>query len=71
MKPEVEKKNITYLERLIKKNNIDESLSNDNFARQAQYYGNNVYSWCGNYSTNTRELFLMGCLTIENIKFKK
>jgi hypothetical protein len=42
-----------------------------NFEKYARYLGNGVYSWKGLYSTDTRELFLMGALMSEGIKFKE
>lgn len=42
----------------------------DKFAKYATYQGNGIYQWQGFLSTDTRELFLMGCLFSEKIKFK-
>jgi hypothetical protein len=32
--------------------------------------GNGIYQWMGLFSTDTRELFLMGILALEGISFK-
>jgi hypothetical protein len=42
----------------------------DKFSKYATYIGNGIYQWLGFHSTDTRELFLMGCLHSEKIKFK-
>ena len=35
------------------------------FDRQSRYLRNGIYMWAGQYSTNTRELFLLGILACE------
>ena len=39
------------------------------FSKEAQSLGNGVYGVCGQYSTDTRELFLIYVAIQENIKF--
>ena len=41
------------------------------FEKQTSYLGNGVYSWRDQYSTDTRELFLMGIACVEGIKYDK
>lgn len=41
------------------------------FERQASFLGNGIYGWRGVYSTDTRELFLMGIALVEGIKYEK
>lgn len=64
---------IEYLESLIPKDREDEieKKYRSRFTKGAQYMGNGVYSWMGIVSTNVRELYLMGVLRSENIKFKE
>ena len=40
------------------------------FEKQAQYMGGYSYEWCGVYSTDTRELFLLGVLICESQELK-
>ena len=40
------------------------------FERQAMYLGGGTYEWCGVYSTDTRELFLLGVLIREGQPLK-
>lgn len=40
------------------------------FENNARYMGNGVYSWCGMYSTDTRELFVMGVLIMEGVELE-
>ncbi len=35
------------------------------FEAQCRHIGNGIYMWAGQYSTDTRELFLLGCLACE------
>lgn len=64
-------KRIAYLEGKLPKGKDLEKKHQKTFEKQAQYLGNGVYSWAGVYSTDTRELFLMGILGIEGIKYRK
>ena len=41
-----------------------------NFEKYAGYQGNGVYTWKGLVAADVRELFLLGVLVGENIKFK-
>jgi len=65
-------KRIEYLESLLP---VDVAILREKyrhlFSVQASYMGNGVYQWCGQYSTDTRELWLMGILIWENIEFKQ
>jgi len=65
----VTEKRIKYLESKVTKELEDKYRKN--FDRSAGYKGNGVYEWANVYSTDTRELFLMGILSIEGIRFKK
>ena len=40
------------------------------FGKQAMFLGGDTYEWCGVYSTDTRELFLLGVLIREGQKLK-
>lgn len=62
---------IDYLERLIKKHSIKEDDFMPKFKRYAKYLGLGVYEIQGLKSNDTRELFLMYCLTKINIKYKQ
>jgi hypothetical protein len=42
-----------------------ENLHYEDFLRGAVYLGNGVYTWRKQYSTDTRELFLMGIACID------
>lgn len=42
-----------------------EDRNREDFLSNAVYVGNGVYMWRGQYSTDTRELFLMGIACIE------
>jgi hypothetical protein len=61
---------IEYLESLLPKDNDVEKKHWRSFEKYSQYLGNGVYEWRGINATDTRELFLMGCLHIEKIKYK-
>lgn len=61
---------IKYLESKIPSDLDYEAKYYNNFAKYATYIGNGVYTWRGIHATNTRELFLMGVLKMEKIKFK-
>jgi hypothetical protein len=64
-------KRIKYLESLIPEGlDINEKYF-DKFSKYATYSGNGVYQWYGILSTDTRELFLMGCLHCEKIPFEQ
>ena len=41
------------------------------FEKQAGYRGNGIYEWRNNFSTDTRELLLMGIADVEEIKYNK
>ena len=52
----------------------EEELENKwfkDFERQARYVGNGVYSWHSIYSSDTRELWLLGVLAREGIVVPK
>ena len=42
----------------------------DKFKKEGKFLGNGVYEWCGQYSGDTRESWLMGVLICEGINFK-
>jgi hypothetical protein len=60
---------IKYLEKKLPKIDVEVRYRKE-FNKKAIYLGNGVYGWCGKYSTDPRELFLMGVLISEGIKFK-
>ena len=60
-----------YLESKLPKGLDVEKKYGDTFNKYARYMGNGVYSWGGDVATDTRELFLIGILRRENIKFKE
>jgi hypothetical protein len=61
---------IKYLESKLPKD-LDYDLKyGESFAKYARYMGNGVYSWKGLFATDTRELFLIGILRSEGVKFK-
>jgi hypothetical protein len=61
---------IAYLEKRLGENRVAlEKKHENNFAKYSRYLGNGVYEWRGINATDTRELFLMGVLRIENISF--
>ena len=64
---------IEYLESRIPEEdrNTLEKKHSKNFSKYARYMGNGVYKWKGMYSTDTRELFLLGILKSEGIEFKE
>lgn len=62
---------IKYLEKKIPKGLDIEKKYGENFNKYARYMGNGVYSWKGLVATDTRELFLIGILRSEGIKFKE
>ena len=61
-------KRIKYLENKTSKDVEDKHWNN--FEKQSQYMGNGIYKWMHLYSKDTRELFLMGVLFLENVAFK-
>lgn len=66
------KERIQYLEKLLPL--PEEELSKkyrSGFEKYCVYTGNRTYSWIGIHSTDTRELWLMGVLHKENVKFKQ
>lgn len=67
----VTERRITYLESKLPKKVDVEKKYRKNFNRAACHKGNGIYEWAGCYSTDTRELFLMGVLGCEGIKFKQ
>ncbi len=65
---------IKYLESRLPEGKAGEDLQKkheNNFKMYANYMGNGIYSWAGVYSTDTRELFLMGVLGMENIPYEE
>jgi hypothetical protein len=62
---------IKYLESKLPKGLDYEGKYYNNFSKYACYMGNGVYTWKGIHATDTRELFLMGVLSSEKIKFKE
>jgi hypothetical protein len=40
------------------------------FEKQSGYKGNGIYEWRGQYSTDTRELFLLGIAVVEGIEIE-
>lgn len=64
---------IEYLESMIPKDKVDdiEKKYRPNFEKHAQYMGNGVYGWKGLLASNPRELYLLGVLRSENIKFEE
>lgn len=63
---------IEYLESLLPEGKAGKNLQKKyekNFQAAAVYLGNGTYGWKGLYSTDTRELFLMGVLSSENISY--
>ena len=62
---------IKYLQKKIPETIDVEVKYRNKFDKQARYLGNGTYHWNGVYSTDTRELFLMGVLVAEGIKFKQ
>ena len=63
---------MTLTEKLGKK--ITEEMEDKHYptyCKQARYLGNGVYTMAGEYSTDTRELFLMFVAIRENITYKK
>lgn len=59
---------IKYLERKFPNKDVEDKYQ-PRFQKEARYVGNGIYTWCGQYSRNPRELFLMGVLISEGIKF--
>lgn len=64
------KERISYLEKKVNKLLIDPEKHRAKFEKQARYLGNGVYNWCGQYSADVQELWLMGVLIHEGIPFK-
>ena len=60
-----------YLNSLLPKDRDIEKKYLKDFEKQACYLGNGIYEWCGIYASDTRELFLMGCLSREGIEYEK
>lgn len=62
---------VEYLKSLIPKDlDIDKEYRRK-FVKSSCYLGNGVYEWSGIYATDTRELFLMGCLSREGIHYEE
>jgi hypothetical protein len=63
---------IKYLESLLP---IDEKILDEkyqeSFEKYATYTGNGTYQWRGLRATDTRELWLMGILSMERIEFEQ
>ena len=64
---------IEYLEGLLppKQWEVIDKKYRAKFEKQATYRGNGVYEWGGNFSQDTRELYLMGVLGAEGVKYDK
>lgn len=62
---------IAYLESRLPKDGDIEATHFNSFKRFCGYKGNGIYEWRGFVSTDTRELFLLGILHREGIKFDK
>ena len=62
---------ISYLESKLPKGVDYETKYRKRFERSASYLGNGVYAWDELRATDTRELFLLGVLIGEGIKFKQ
>ena len=62
------------IERLAKKQNSTsvefEATYQERFEKMSTYMGGGTYQWCGVFSTDTRELFLLGVLVYEGQPFK-
>jgi hypothetical protein len=43
----------------------------ENFSKWATYMGNGLYQWKDILSSDTRELYLLGCLAQEKIPYPK
>lgn len=69
MKTKLEKR-IKYLQSKLPKDVDLEKKYEKDFAKQASYMGNGIYSFAGAYASDTREVFLMGILGIEGIEYK-
>lgn len=63
-------KRISYLESLLPNREAVEKEEWKNFKSGAKFFGAGIYIWRGAMSANTRELFLMGCLIGQEIKFE-
>jgi hypothetical protein len=61
---------IKYLESMIPKGFDIEKYRSD-FNKYARYIANGVYSWVGIYASDTRELFLLGILSLEGIEIEE
>lgn len=64
----VTEKRLTYLKSKVS-DELEEKYGK-NFNRMATYRGNGVYEWAGVFSTDIRELFLLGIIGIEGIKIR-
>lgn len=62
---------IEYLQSKLPKDLDIDAKYGKNFDKYARYLGNGVYDWRGIKATDTQELFLIGVLKQENIKFKE
>lgn len=60
---------IKYLEKKVNKLTIDPEKYRSKFEKQAGYRGNGTYEWCGQFSSDLRELWLMGVLIHEGVSF--
>lgn len=65
-----DKKRIAYLQKKVDKLNIDPEIHRNKFEQQAGYRGNGIYEWCGEFTTDLQELWLMGVLIIEGVSYK-
>lgn len=64
---------IKYLESLMPKEKWDEAETKyrKGFDKYACYLGNGVYKWRDIVSTDTRTLWLMGVLSMENVNYER
>jgi hypothetical protein len=65
---EVTEKRLKYLKSKVS-DELEEKYRHS-FDRSATYRGNGVYEWANVFSTDTRELFLLGIIGIEGIKIR-
>lgn len=64
-------KKIKYLESLLPIPEEELSIKHfEKFEQYATYTGNGTYQWEGIRSSDTRELWLMGVLRIEGVKYE-
>jgi hypothetical protein len=61
---------ISYLESMLPNRLEVEKREWPIFKKEAKFFSAGLYLWRGAMSANNRELFLMGCLVGEGIKFE-